>query len=65
VLDAEFLGWGPGPMPDAPPMAAFSARTEIDREDWDITWNMAVETGGLLVGKKAQIEIDAEINLQA
>ncbi|HSD49566.1 MAG TPA: YceI family protein, partial [Actinomycetota bacterium] len=37
-----------------------TARTEIDREDWDMTWNVAVETGGLLVGKKVQIEIDVE-----
>jgi polyisoprenoid-binding protein YceI len=63
VLDAEFLGWGPGPMPDSPLVAAFSAKTEIEREDWDVSWNVVVETGGWLVGKKAQIEIDAEINL--
>ena len=64
VLDAEFLGWGPGPSPDAPPLAAFTARAEIDREDWDMTWNAVVETGGLLVGKKVTIEIEAELNLQ-
>jgi len=64
VLDAEFHGWGPGPAPDAPPLAAFSAKTEIEREDWDVNWNMVVETGGFLVGKKAQLEIEAEINLQ-
>ncbi len=64
VLDAEFLGWGPGPSPDAPPLAAFTARAEIDREDWDMTWNAVVETGGLLVGKKVTIEIEAELNLK-
>lgn len=63
VLDAEFHGWGPGPGPDAPPLAAFSAKTEIEREDWDVSWNVVVETGGFLVGKRAQIEIEAEINL--
>lgn len=63
VLSAEFLGWGAGPSPDAPPLAAFYATTEIDREDWDMTWNVVVETGGWLVGKKVKIEIDAEINL--
>ena len=62
VLDAEFGGFGP--TADAQgTVAFFSASTEIDREDWDMTWNMAVETGGLLVGKKVRIEIDAEINL--
>ena len=62
VLSAEFLGWGAGPNPDAPPLAAFYATTEIDREDWDMTWNVVVETGGWLVGKTVRIEIDAEIN---
>lgn len=64
VLDAEFNGWGPSMTPDRPPLAAFSARTEIDRHDWDMTWNVAVETGGWLVSRKAQIEIETELNLQ-
>ena len=64
VLDAELAGWGPGIHPDSPPKAAFSASTEIDREDWDMTWNMAVETGGLLVGKHVRIEIETELDLQ-
>ncbi len=64
VLDSEFVGTGPGPMPDSPPKAAFSASTEIDREDWDITWNVAVEMGGWLVAKKVRIEIETELDLQ-
>ena len=62
VLDAEFGGFGPT-MDGPGTVAFFSASTEIDREAWDMTWNVAVETGGLLVGKKVKIEIDAEINL--
>ena len=58
VLNAEFLG--AGPAPNGGTVAAFSAKTEIEREAWDMTWNMAVETGGLLVGKKVLIEIDVE-----
>lgn len=58
VLDAEFLGFGPGSQGGT--VVAFTAKTEIDREDWDMTWNIAVETGGLLVGKTVQIEIDVE-----
>ena len=58
VLDAEYDGSGPGLRGGQ--LVAFSAKTEIDREDWGITWNMAVETGGLLVGKKVQIEIAVE-----
>jgi polyisoprenoid-binding protein YceI len=64
VLDAGFNGWGPGMTPDRPPLAAFSAKTEINREDWDMTWNVAVETGGFLVSKKVQIEIETELNPQ-
>jgi polyisoprenoid-binding protein YceI len=65
VLDAEFHGFGTGPMEDAPVHAAFSASAEIDREDWDMTWNVAVETGGWLVSKKVRIEIETELLLQA
>lgn len=65
VLDAEFLGWGPGLHEDSPPLAAFTAKTEVEREDWDLTWNIAVETGGMLVGKRVQLEIDTEIQLQS
>jgi polyisoprenoid-binding protein YceI len=61
VLDSEFLGWGPGPQGGS--VMTFSAKTEIEREDWDMTWNMAVETGGFLVGKKVQIELEVEANL--
>ncbi len=61
VLDAELLGWGPGPQDGS--VMAFTAKTEIQREDWDMTWNMAVETGGFLVGKKVQIELEVEANL--
>ena len=43
------------------PVLGFSATTTVDREAWDITWNMALETGGLLVGKKVELEIDVEL----
>jgi polyisoprenoid-binding protein YceI len=45
--------------------AVFSASTEIDREDWGLTWNQTLETGGVLVGKKARIEIEIEAVHQA
>ena len=38
----------------------FSARAEVDREAFGLTWNQALETGGVLVGKKITIEIEAE-----
>ncbi len=39
---------------------AFSASTEIDREEFGITWNVALETGGVLVGKKVKIELEGQ-----
>jgi polyisoprenoid-binding protein YceI len=41
--------------------AAFTATTEIDREEFGITWNAALETGGVLVGRTVQIEIDVQL----
>ena len=58
TLSGEFLGWGPDM--EGEPMFAASAKTTIDREDWGMTWNMAVETGGFLVGKKVDLEIEVE-----
>lgn len=40
--------------------AMFSARTKVNREDFGITWNVALEAGGLLVSKDIAIEIDLE-----
>ncbi len=62
TLDAEFLGWGPGPYGAA--VMSFAAKTSLDREDWDMTWNMVLETGGLLVSKSVDLEIDVEAILQ-
>lgn len=58
LLDVEYLGFGSTLQGDA--MVAFSARGEVDREDWGLTWNQVLETGGLLVGKKVQIDIEVE-----
>jgi polyisoprenoid-binding protein YceI len=41
--------------------AGFSATTEIDREDYGITWNQALESGGVLVGKKVRIELEVAL----
>ena len=43
-------------------VAGFSAKAEINREDWGMTWNAALETGGVLVGKKVTLEIETELN---
>jgi polyisoprenoid-binding protein YceI len=40
--------------------AAFLASGEINREDFAMTWNQALEAGGFLVGKGVKIEVDVE-----
>ena len=45
--------------------AAFSAKTSIDRKDFGLTWNQALETGGLMVGDRVDIEIEIEAVRQA
>ena len=41
--------------------AGFTAETEISRKDWELTWNVTLETGGVLVGDKVKIELDVEL----
>jgi polyisoprenoid-binding protein YceI len=41
-----------------------SARTRISRKQWGLTWNLAIEAGGVVVGDEVAIEIDAEITAQ-
>jgi polyisoprenoid-binding protein YceI len=38
----------------------FTAHAELDREAFGLTWNQALETGGVLVGKQVRIDIEAE-----
>jgi polyisoprenoid-binding protein YceI len=59
TLDAEFLGVEKNPFGQE--IAAFSASTEVEREDWGLKWNLALESGGWLVGKRVKIELQAEV----
>jgi polyisoprenoid-binding protein YceI len=63
VLDAEFVGLTPKDM-RGNARAAFTASTAIDREDFGVLWNMALETGGVLVSKKVDINIEAQAVLK-
>ena len=55
TLQVDFDGGGASPMGDE--RIGFSAATEVNREDFGLTWNLALETGGLLVGRSARIEL--------
>ncbi len=58
-LKVELEGIGFNPLAGAE-VLAFTAKGEIDREDFGITWNVALETGGVMVSKKITIEIEGE-----
>jgi polyisoprenoid-binding protein YceI len=58
TLKGEFLGWGKD-MSGKPRIFA-EARTTVDREAWGLTWNMAVEASGILVGKKVELELQVQ-----
>jgi len=62
TLDLEYLGTIASPFGDQ--RAGFSASTEISRKDWGLGWNMALEAGGVVVGDKIKLNIDAETILQ-
>lgn len=58
TLKVEHLGLQKGFQGDQ--RAGFTARTKINREDWGLTWNVAIEAGGVLVGKEIAIDLDVE-----
>jgi len=63
VLDVEELGRGKDPWGNE--RVAFAAKTAIERSDFGLKWNQALETGGVLVGEKVEIEIDVEAVVKA
>jgi len=63
VLDVEYSGQAKSPWGTT--SAGFSAATKINRKDWDLTWNQALETGGVLVGDEVNVNIELEIVKQA
>jgi polyisoprenoid-binding protein YceI len=56
VLDVEFEG-AVADMRGGTRIA-LSAKGEIDREEFGITWNQTLETGGVLVGRKVKLELE-------
>jgi polyisoprenoid-binding protein YceI len=56
---------GVGRSPYGQDIFGFSASAEIDREAFGITWNVALETGGVMVGRKVKLEIEGEAIRQA
>lgn len=57
-MEVEFNGSAVDPF--GATRIGFSAHTTINRKDFGLVWNAALETGGVLVGDKVRVEIEAE-----
>ena len=58
VLEVESLGRAKDPWGGE--RAGFSARTSIDRRDFGLVWNQALEAGGVVISEKVEIDIEIE-----
>jgi polyisoprenoid-binding protein YceI len=58
TFDCEFAGRGQDPW--GKERAGFTARADIDRREWGLKWNQAIETGGVLVANKVRIETEVQ-----
>lgn len=63
VLQVEQLGQAKDPWGNQ--RAAFAAKTSLDRRDFGLTWNQALETGGLVVGERVDLEFEIQAVRQA
>ena len=58
VLEVEYGGRGKDPWGNE--RAGFTATTSLNRKDFGLTWNQALETGGVLVADRVDIEIELQ-----
>ncbi|HEX8694114.1 MAG TPA: YceI family protein [Longimicrobium sp.] len=58
VLEATYEGRGRDPWGGE--RVSFGATTKVDRRDFGLTWNQALETGGILVGNEIKISLEVQ-----
>ena len=58
ALDAVYEGTGTDPWGGT--RAGVRASATIDRRNWGLTWNQALETGGILVANELRIELEVQ-----
>jgi polyisoprenoid-binding protein YceI len=58
ALEGEYLGSNKSPYGFQ--VAGFTAKTKINRRDFGLNWNAALETGGVLVGDEVKISLEIE-----
>ena len=63
TLDVEFNGVATDPWGNE--KAGFEATADINRTDWNLNWNAALEKGGVLVSEKIKLVLDAQLAKQA
>jgi polyisoprenoid-binding protein YceI len=56
AIDFEHTGSARDPFGNF--RTGFEGRTQVNRKDWGLTWNVALETGGILVSDKVSLELD-------
>jgi polyisoprenoid-binding protein YceI len=56
ALELEYTGSALDPFGNR--RAGFEGSTEVSRKEWGLTWNAALETGGILVSDKIKLELD-------
>jgi polyisoprenoid-binding protein YceI len=61
-FDIEYFGEVPSPFGDR--RVGFNGTTTINREEWGLTWNQQLETGGVLVSKDVKISVDLQAATQ-
>jgi polyisoprenoid-binding protein YceI len=62
ILDTTYHGTGATPFGST--VAGFTAETQINRKDFGLTWNVALETGGVLVGETVKISLEVQASRQ-
>lgn len=63
VLESEFIGEGKDPYGNQ--KAGFSAKTSISRKEFGLSYNVALESGGVLVSDKISIQLEVQLLQQA
>lgn len=56
TLDVTYLGTSPDPWGNT--RVGFEGSTVVNRKDWGVNWNLALEAGGVLVSEKVTIEFE-------